>query len=138
MERKIALTEEFYLAKKFQKPPPEVTPHPDHVQVSPTDLAINGPLDAESRKIWEQVKLALRIAACQHGIIRDEYRRNPSEAVKRELKAIESHRRRLMRTVPKGWNWQEEVYCRDSMLDLAKDTVRHLERIGYVSSNVDD
>lgn len=138
MERKIALTDEFNTARKLNRPPPDVIPHPGHVQVSPTDLVINGPIDAESRKIWEQLKAAIKVTACQHRITRDEYRRNPSESVLRDLHSIEKHRRRLMRAVPPGWNWREDIYCRDSELELISEMISKLERIGYVPSNAED
>lgn len=138
MERKIALTDEFHTARKLCRPPPDVIPHPDHVKVSPTDLSINGPMDAESRKIWEQLKATIKITACQHRITRDEYRRNQSESVLRDLRSVEKHRRRLIRAVPPGWSWREEIYCRDSEQELICEVVSKLERIGYVPSETKD
>lgn len=55
-----------------------------------------------------------------------------------QLKQMQTHRRWLMRKVPRGWDWREEIYCRDSSLSFAKDTVTRLKEIGYVASDAND
>lgn len=137
-EAKAHLTEHFYFARKCEKAPPDVVPHPDHVEIAGGRVHFRGPADRQGRAAWEMIKTAIRVAACLHEIIRNEYRRTGSPAVLAELKAIEKHRRWLMRSVPKGWNWREEIYCRDSSLAFAKEVVRDLKEIGYVPSDALD
>lgn len=43
-----------------------------------------------------------------------------------------------MRSVPKGWNWQDEIYCPDSTLTHAYETERELEEIAYGLSATDN
>lgn len=133
VEGKAFLSEQFYFAQKSGKPPPDVLPHPDHVVVSNGRVHFFGPSDRAGRAAWEGIKTAIRVAACLHDIVRSEYRRTGSERVLAELRAAEKHRRWLMRSVPKGWNWREEIYCRSSTLPFAKETVRALKEMGYVS-----
>jgi hypothetical protein len=137
-EAKVCLTERFYFAKKCGTAPPDVVPHPAHVEIAESRVHFRGPADRPGRAAWETIKAAIRVAASLHEIVRNEYRRTGSQAVFVELKAIEKHRRWLMRSVPKGWNWQEDIYCLDSELDPAKDIVSKLKEIGYVASDACD
>jgi hypothetical protein len=132
IEGKAHLTEQFDLAKKLGQPPPDVVPHPDHVVVD-DHVHFFGPADRRGRAAWEELKAAIRVAACLHDIVRSEYRRTGCPVVLEELRAAEKHRRWLMRFVPKGWNWREEIYCRDSKLAFAKEIVSALKEMGYVS-----
>jgi hypothetical protein len=135
IERKARLTEQFDLAQKLGQPAPDILPHPDHVEIRGNQLHFRGPTDRRGRAAWEMIKTAIRVAACLHEITRDEYRRTGSPAVLADLKTIKKDRGRLMRKVPKGWNWREEIYCRDSTLTFVKETVRELKEIGYVPSD---
>lgn len=129
---------DFYFAEKLGKPAPDILPHPDHVEVWGGQVHFTGPTDARGRAAWEMIKTALRVTACLHEITRNEYRRTGCPAVLEKLKGIEKHRRWLMRKVPKGWNWKEEIYCRDSTLAFAKTLVHDLKEIGYVAAKADD
>jgi len=133
IEAKAQLSEQFYLAQKLGRSPPNVLPHPDHVTITQGEVEFHGPTDERGRAAWEMIKTAIRVAACTHEIIRDEFRRTGCPIVQQQLKWIEKHRRWLMRKVPKGWNWREEIYSRDSSLDFAKQLVRDLKEIGYVA-----
>lgn len=137
-EGKFMLCQQFDLAQKLGQPAPDILPHPDHVEIQGYQVHFNGPTDRRSRAAWEMTKTAIRVAACIHEITREEFRRTGSLAVLADLKAIEKRRRWLMRSVPKGWDWQEEIYCRDSSLPFAKETVRRLKEIGYVPSDTDN
>lgn len=137
-EAKARLTEEFYFARLSGKTPPDVLPHPDHVEIVEGRVLFPGPTDRPGRAAWEMIKSALRITACVHEIFRAEYRRTGSPIVHYQLKGTEKHRRWLMRRVPKGWNWREEIYCRNSNLEFTKDLVRRLTETGYVApTNLD-
>lgn len=135
IEGKANLTEQFYLAQKGRKPAPDVLPHPDHVQIENGHIEFYGPTDKRGRAQWEHIKCVIRVAAAMHEVIREEYRRTGCPAVLEELKAIEKHRRKYMRVVPKGWNWKEEIYSRDSMLVFAKETAARIKESGYVPSD---
>lgn len=134
IEGKFMLGEQFDLAQKLSRPAPDILPHPDHVEIRGDHVYFHGPTDRRGRAEWEMRKTLIRIAACLHEIARAEFRRTGSPAVLADLKAIEKHRRWLMRSVPKGWDWREEIYCRDSGLAFAKETARELKEIGYVPS----
>ena len=133
VEGKAYLSEQFYLAQKSGRPPPDVLPHPDHVEIIDGQVHFCGPTDKRGRAACELIKTNIRVAACLHDIIRAEAKRTGCPIVFAELREIERHRRWLMRKVPRGWNWREEIYCRDSSLDFAKQTVRDLKEIGYVA-----
>lgn len=138
VEGKFMLGEQFDLAQKLGESAPDILPHPDHVEIRGDQVYFRGPTDRRGRPTWEMTKTAIRVAACLHEIARDEFRRTGSPAVHADLKAIERHRRWLMRSVPKGWDWREEIYCRDSGLSFAKETVRELKEFGYVPSDTDN
>jgi hypothetical protein len=117
-EVKAALSDEFHFARKIGRPAPNVVPHPDHVVIEDGLVHFIGPTTCAEREWWEDLKAAIAIAACLHDIIRSEHRRTSCHAVFEELRSIEAHRRKLMRMVPKGWNWREELYCRTSQLEF--------------------
>ncbi len=131
IEAKPFVSEQFYFAEKMRLPAPDIVPHPNHVVVTDHSVEFYGPADRRERELWEILKASIRIAACLHDIIRAEYRRTGSSAVLGNLKWIEKHRRQLMRAVPKGWNWREEIYCRDSLLSFANEVVKDSREIGY-------
>lgn len=128
--RQAELREAFHLASKLKRPPPDVM-HPEHVRVAGNGVSFRGPIERSDRETWEHYKAMIKVAACTHEIIRSEFRRNPTSQVGEELRAIEAWRRKLMRRVPKGWNWREEIYCRHSMSEFTADTIRRLKEIGY-------
>lgn len=132
-EAKAQMIEEFEFAEKMRRPAPDAL-HPDHVEISSAGVRLSGPVEGEDRIAWEWLKAMIRITACIHDLARQEYRRTGSLGVRTDLEAIEKHRRWLMRKVPKGWEWKEEIYCRGSQLEFALDTVRRLKEIGYVPS----
>lgn len=133
-EGKALLIEQFHFAWKIRQPAPDVVPHPHHVAIENGQVHFFGPATRAEREPSEDLKAAIAIAACFHDIIRTEYRRTSSPVVLGELRAIEKHRRKLMRLVPRGWNWREEIYCRSSSLEFTKSTVSSLKEIGYVSA----
>lgn len=133
IEGKAHLTDQFYFAQISGRPPPDILPHPDHVFIVGEEVHFRGPTDARGRAAWEILKTAITVTACLHQITKDEFRRTGCSVALDELRGIEKHRRRLMRKVPKGWNWGEEIYCRGSTLNLAQQLVRDLKEIGYVA-----
>ena len=71
---KAQYNEEFHLAKKTGRPPPDVT-HPDHVDVRDDgSLIITGPVDRPAREFWEKYKAIVKIAVCLHQHARAAYR----------------------------------------------------------------
>jgi hypothetical protein len=132
--RKAELTREFYFAKLSKAKPPDVIPHPDHVVFEGKWPSIRGPIDHNGRRLWEELKAAIRVAAYFHERARAEHKLFGTAETAKALKDAEQHRRRLMRPVPKGWNWREEIYSRDGMLEFAKDVVRDLKEIPYGAS----
>lgn len=117
----------FHIAKKHRSAPPDVM-HPDHVSFVDGDLVFTGPMDCISREQWEHLKALIKIAAWLHERARQSFRQNPTDQKRAELKAAEAHRRWLMRKVPKGWNWREDIYCRYSRTKFVKDTIAILEK----------
>lgn len=132
--RKAELTRDFYFARLSKAKPPDVIPHPDHVVFEGKWLSIRGPIDHNGRRLWEELKAAIRVAAYFHERARAEHKLFGTPETAKALKDAEQHRRKLMRPVPKGWNWREEIYSRDSMLEFAKDVVRDLKEIPYGAS----
>jgi hypothetical protein len=131
IERQGELREAFHAAKRYRREPPDVA-HPDHVRITGNDVSFHGPIDKPSRENWELIKAAIRVAACSHEIVRNEFRKNPSAQVREHLRKVEAQRRKLMRAVPNGWNWREDIYCRDSQFEFTTDLIQRLKEIGYV------
>jgi hypothetical protein len=93
----------FYQAELSGCAPPDIVPHPDHVDVVDDRVIITGPIDRNGRRLWEERKAVIAIAAHFHQKARERLRREPSQANAAHLKAMQVHRRRFMRGVPKGW-----------------------------------
>lgn len=127
LECKAKYDELFHVARKRRSEPPDVM-HPDHVGFVDGNLAITGPVDRQSREQWEQLKSLIKIAAWLHARSRQRFKLKPTEKNQVELKDIEAHRRLLMRAVPKGWDWREEIYCRYSRTKFVKNTIAILEK----------
>ncbi len=117
----------FHEAQSRRLVPPDVA-HPSHVHFRDGGLVFTGPLDAPARKQWEDVKSWIKLCAWTHDRTRQDYKRNPTEKNLAELKRLEAHRRRLMRCVPKGWNWRETIYCRYSQARFVRETIEKLEQ----------
>jgi hypothetical protein len=123
---KVQYEELFHTARKSRTVPPDVG-HPDHVDLINGNLVFTGPADRRSREEWEHLKAAIKIAACLHERCRQNFKLSATEKNRTELKVAESHRRRLMRRVPKGWNWREDIYCRYSQAAFVKETISKIE-----------
>jgi len=136
--RKAQLEDEFHLARKCGRPPPDVLPHPFHVRIGGDRIVILGPESRAAREAWEMLKALITATACIHDLARREYRQNPSQDVLKYLKAVEAERRQLMRMVPAGWNWREEIWCLDSRLEATREIVNDIRRMGYVDPSVED
>lgn len=115
----------FRKAKERRSPAPDVC-HSDHVNLVGDTIVISGPVDVESRKQWEQAKALIKIAAWMHERSRQCVKLDPTPENYAELKAMETHRRFLMRCVPKGWNWRENIYCRYSQTASVQKTISDL------------
>ena len=138
VQRRLELRDEFYFAKKAKRAAPDILPHPDHVRVSGFNIEFVGPIDAPGRELWERLKSSIAIAACLHELARETHRINPTPDTRHELQALEAHRRKLMRCVPKDWNWREDIFCRDSQSVFTAQTIKSLRSIGYVPSSFGD
>lgn len=125
---KAEYTKDFYLAKKTGRRPPDVM-HPDHVHIRDGRLVLTGPVDREARERWEHIKAIIKIAAWLHQRARSDFQHHPSEKNGVALKEAETHRRWVMRCVPKGWNWREDIYCRGSQTKSVQEMITGLERV---------
>lgn len=115
----------FRTARERRYVPPDVC-HPDHVDLVDGNVVFTGPVDIESRKQWEQMKASIKIGSWLHERSRKRVKQNPTDENRAELREIEANRRRLMRGVPKGWNWREDIYCRYSQTSFVKETIAAL------------
>lgn len=132
-EAKVYMAEQFEIAERLGRPAPD-TMHPAHVQIVGGEVHFRGPIQKRERVAWEWLKAAIHVAACLDANARTEFGRSGSPYSLEQLNANRKHRRWLMRRVPKGWNWREEIYCRDSQLDFAKQVTRDLREAGYVAT----
>ncbi len=128
LEAKAHWEKEFADAYRRRRPPPDV-PHPAHINLAGEDLAITGPLEPAAREWWEEQKSYIKICSWLHARARQKFQADRSEPNRLELNRLMVHRRRLMRPVPKGWNWQEEIYCRYSRSDFVRDTIASLNAL---------
>jgi hypothetical protein len=129
LSRKAELTELFYQAEVSGRAPPDIVPHPDHVDVVDGGLITTGPIDRKGRRLWEELKAIIAVAAWLHQKAREQHRHNPTEENAADLKAMQAHRRRVMRNVPKGWNWREKIFCRDSQSQFVAITLWKLRSL---------
>ena len=136
--RKSQLEDEFYIAQCLKRRPPDILPHPAHVKIVGGRVVLTGPTELRMRAFWEDLKLWIKVAACGHDICRRAYREHPDEKRLQALRAWEAHRRKLRRAVPKGWNWQEEIWCRDSQTEFANEIIRQMKEIGHVDADTYD
>jgi hypothetical protein len=118
--------DEFDLAERTKRPPPDVG-HPDHVHLVDRQLIFTGPLERREREAWEELKFGIKLAQQLHRRARTAVRDNPTEDNRLHLKGIEVSRRRLMRCVPKGWKWREEIYCRDSQRKVRREILAEMK-----------
>lgn len=116
----------FATAQALKRLPPDV-PHPDHVIVTSDSVEFRGPIERKARKAWEHLKCMIKVAAIMHEHARKRIQWDPSPQNLDDLKAIEKHRRMLMRKVPTGWNWQEEIYTRHDDAKIAADAIKFLK-----------
>lgn len=123
---KFEVAEGFRIARERRLIAPDML-HPDHVALRGDKLIFTGPLQPAFRKQWEQLKANIKICAHLHEICRQRSKRNPTELNVSMLSEVEASRRRLMRAVPKGWNWREEIYCRDSQARRVEEALKVLE-----------
>lgn len=118
---------EFYLAEITGREPPDVA-HPDHVSLIDRRLALTGPLGRPERQAWERLKADIKLAAWFHGRARADFQLDPKEETWITLELVKIYRRRLMRRVPKGWNWREEIYCRGSQTKRVQECIADMEK----------
>lgn len=101
-----------------EKEPPDIVPHPDHVCIISSDVSINGPIDRKGRRLWKFIKHAIRNTVHEIERLKAELRNSPEDPQLQKALAFENKiRRALMRKVPKGWNWREQIWTRDSRLE---------------------
>lgn len=116
----------FRVAQVRRFTPPDIL-HPSHVHYRNGAIVLTGPADGAARKGWEHLKGYIKVCAWLHAQARQDWKQAPTTENLAELKRLEAHRRRLMRQVPNGWNWREEIYCRYSRADFVKETIASLE-----------
>jgi hypothetical protein len=118
----------FYQAEITRSIPPDVA-HPSHIEICADGVIQKGPIDRSARIAWEELKGFIKIAAWLHSRAREKWKANPSPQTTKELKLLEAYRRSLMRHVPKGWNWQENIYCRYSRTKFVEKSIADLEAL---------
>lgn len=118
----------FYQAEITGSVPPDVA-HPTHIELTADGVIQKGPIDRAARKAWEELKGAIKIAAWLHGRARAKWKAEPSPKTAEELRLLEAYRRSLMRRVPKGWNWRENIYCRYSRTQFVEKSIAELEAV---------
>lgn len=92
-------------------PPPDLLPHPDHVQITDQGVAFNGPLSKEDRAAWEYVKYRMRFLSDAVIITRKAIEAHPEiDSLKTGLRTARALREQVRRLIPKGWNWKERIY----------------------------
>jgi hypothetical protein len=102
----------FQYAKERGLPEPKQLPHPDHVHICRETCMIKftGPDDAELKAYWDKMKQSLRFMDRRLKEARVEAEGSPRSKNKAEtLKSLEEVFRKLVKQVPKGWNWREEI-----------------------------
>jgi hypothetical protein len=129
LRRKAELTELFYQAESGGCAPPDIVPHPDHVDVVDDRVILTGPIDRRGRRLWEELKAIIAVAAWLHQKAHEQHRLDPTKENAADLKAMQAHRRRVMRNVPKGWNWREKIFCRDSQSQFVAITLWKLRSL---------
>lgn len=102
----------FERAKESGLPEPKQLPHPDHVHICRETCMIKftGPDDAELKKYWDHLKQGLRSMERGLNEARDEAARSPSiRSNVRIVKIFEDGIRKMLKQVPEGWDWREEI-----------------------------
>ena len=73
-------------------------------------IKFTGPDDAELKEYWDSLKQGLRFLDRRLTEARAEATRSPRSKSKAEtLKSFEDGFRKLLKQVPEGWNWREEI-----------------------------
>lgn len=136
IERKAEVSDAFHNAKMSGRPAPNILPHPAHVDLERKVFV--GPMTWEIRDWWEDHKRLLQGMALLHELLRYYNRSLSSDKTARQLKAVEAARRRLMRRVPKGWNWQENIYSRGGDPKLLAEQLLVLKALKHEIQEVDN
>lgn len=118
----------FRQAEMTGSAPPDVA-HPAHIELTADGVILKGPIERREREAWEELKGFIKIAAWLHSRAREKWKADPSPQTAKELKLLEAYRRSLMRHVPKGWNWRENIYCRYSRTKFVENSIAELEAI---------
>lgn len=137
VEYKCGLQERFDMCRRYNRPPPDLVPHPDHVIITDDGFRIIGPMDRETRRLWEAFKYSLRELVAEIDSTKAKLREEP-ENVEQQLRldTLNRRRRRWMRLVPKGWNWRERLWTRDGdykSIEWLYDQLRAQSRINMSS-----
>jgi hypothetical protein len=125
---KCQYSQDFAFARRTQQLPPDVF-HPDHVLIEDDQIRIIGPIDEECREQWEWLKARIKVTAYCHARARAKAKADPSPENLEYLSNTEVHRRQLMRCVPKGWNWREDIYCRHSQTAFVNEVICRFKEI---------
>jgi hypothetical protein len=103
--------------------PPDIIPHPAHVVIEGNVVTFRGPVDHEGQLAWERLKRLIVVCTDNLTSAREHAREYPDEEWAVEgLASSQRFRRQVMRMVPKGWNWREQIWNRASVAeDRARD-----------------
>jgi hypothetical protein len=126
IDMKATMSDAFRRAELRKLMPPDAM-HPDHVIIGRDGVHYTGPMDILKRERWELLKSVIRIAQVLHAHARRRVEWDPSPKNMEDLAAIEQHRRKYMRKVPKGWNWRERIYTRWPDRKITDEIMEKLE-----------
>lgn len=127
-ETKLDLTEKFALARKARYVPLDVM-HPDHVHIDRSGVTYTGPMTTDAREQWELLKYAIKAVVPMHAEARRRAKLDPCAERFAWLEHIVVLRRKLMRSVPKRWDWREDIYCRHSLTDAVNRLNRDMQEL---------
>lgn len=113
-KRSHALELEFADARRKGLPAPDIIPHPCHVILQGDNILVIGPTSPDERAWWEALKYCIADVADRMSETRALLVVNPFDQEARGyLETLKRVRRKLMRQVPPGWNWREQIYSLD-------------------------
>ena len=93
-------------------PEPNKLPHPSqlHLKLESNRLDIRGPVHPEGKVWWERHKIALRWIEAEIRNASDAHGHDYSkEHTNERLRLLSQFQKRLLKQVPPGWNWREEL-----------------------------
>lgn len=101
----------FAAAKREGKPPPDLLPHPDHVQICEETgvMVVNGPLTIKQKEAWDLLKEHLHVYDTIIRSIENKVAKGSNDPLESCLKRAYRDMRKELQMVPPNWNWREDI-----------------------------